>query len=470
MANKLLIVHGYSDGYVSKESCFRKLQNFLVREGAYARRDIHFVEYASMDDQSTFEDFADKLNADYAARIGDGNRVDVLCHSTGALVTRVWLASRRRWRRERGLPPDSPVHRLFMFAPANFGSDLARMGQSFLGKLRCTFFNKNAFTKDRWESGRIVLQGLEPASPFQWRLSMADLHEETYLGEHDPSGELCLPFVFAAGNGYEKGIEKKVVKERNKPGTDGAIRICGTSLNTRKATLRCSASGPEFLWAEERKHDRMPFAVFQGFNHGSIINPDETAWLADIGPGTAFQRALKVNTLKQYQAVATTFDTINQRNYEQSTGDNGDNYQQFFFRVRDDAEFSIEDYYIDFFVEKMGGGQHKALSREFEEKFKSKFTVHSQDRSMRVFLINLKELGGFLGRLREARATIRMQIHARKPHSEINYDPITFPLYDTTKPIDGQPTLLYRNTTTLIEIVLNRKQSDKVLQIRKSGN
>ncbi len=78
MADQLLIVHGYSDGYVSKESCFRKLQNYLVKNEAYTRGNIHFVEYASMDDQSTYEDFADKLNSDYEKKIGNGNRVDVL--------------------------------------------------------------------------------------------------------------------------------------------------------------------------------------------------------------------------------------------------------------------------------------------------------------------------------------------------------------------------------------------------------
>ena len=68
------------------------------------------------------------------------------------------------------------VEHLLMFAPANFGSDLARLGQSFLGKFRSTDFNSNHQGEDFLESGKIVLQGLEPASPFQWSHSADDLH------------------------------------------------------------------------------------------------------------------------------------------------------------------------------------------------------------------------------------------------------------------------------------------------------
>jgi hypothetical protein len=64
-----------------------------------------------------------------------------------------------------------PVHRLLCFAPANFGSDLAALGQSFLAKFRTTFFNNHSHKEDFLESGKAVLQGLEPASPFQWELS-----------------------------------------------------------------------------------------------------------------------------------------------------------------------------------------------------------------------------------------------------------------------------------------------------------
>ncbi len=118
-----------------------------------------------MDDQAQFSDFADKLDEDYAKQFG-GERIDIACHSTGALVVRLWLdLHHARQRAEGKTKPRSPVEHLLMFAPANFGSDLAEMGQSFLGKFRSTFFNANRQPGDFLESGKYVLQGLEPASP-----------------------------------------------------------------------------------------------------------------------------------------------------------------------------------------------------------------------------------------------------------------------------------------------------------------
>ncbi len=125
MARKLLIVHGYSDGSTS----FEGLRDFFHGRG-HRREEVFLLDYSSMDDEATFEDFADKLDADYE-RLFPGEAIDVACHSTGALVVRAWLALRHaRSRARAAAPPPSPVRHLLMFAPANFGSDLARMGQS----------------------------------------------------------------------------------------------------------------------------------------------------------------------------------------------------------------------------------------------------------------------------------------------------------------------------------------------------
>ncbi|MBJ7899745.1 MAG: hypothetical protein GC158_07470 [Cyanobacteria bacterium RI_101] len=87
-----------------------------------------------------------------------------------------------------------PVQRLLMFAPANFGSDLALLGQSGLHRLRTLLpilrnktLNPGILT-DPGEVGKKQLQALEPASPDQWKLSHLDLHEEDYFGGNaDPA-------------------------------------------------------------------------------------------------------------------------------------------------------------------------------------------------------------------------------------------------------------------------------------------
>ncbi|MEQ1909734.1 MAG: hypothetical protein ABMA15_12980, partial [Vicinamibacterales bacterium] len=205
MATKLLIVHGYSDGRTS----FTALGDFLINRGVYSSDNVFYLNYSSMDDEATFHDFADKLDADFGARF-EGERLDVICHSTGSLVVRAWLALRaaRAARRGGRKTVTSPVDRLVCLAPANFGSDLAGLGQSFLGKFRATFFNNNSHKGDFGESGKVVLRGLEPASPFQWDLSFNyDLHAtHTFFAPSEDPAQVCYPFVLAAGEAYT-GLE-----------------------------------------------------------------------------------------------------------------------------------------------------------------------------------------------------------------------------------------------------------------------
>jgi hypothetical protein len=58
-------------------------------------------------------------------------------------------------------------------------------------------FSPNERPGDEFQSGKIVLEGLEPASPFQWDLSLSDLHGKTYFTPTLPPERVCYPFVFA---------------------------------------------------------------------------------------------------------------------------------------------------------------------------------------------------------------------------------------------------------------------------------
>ena len=352
MANKLLIVHGYSDGSTS----FTGLRDFFKERAGYKTTDIYFIDYTSMDDETTYRDLADKLDTDYRNRFGT-ERIDVVCHSTGALVVRAWLVlhnerTKLRLGEDGDLPP-CPVDRLVCFAPANFGSDLALLGQSFLSKFRTTFFNSNSWGQDRFETGKALLQGLEPASPYQWELSMYDLHNEnTYFSprpDRKPDRR-CYPFILSAGTGY-KGLQSKLIKQRAKPGTDGTVRIPGTALNTRYCTLDFPDDAqPNLFWYPEVKFANIPFAVFAGFNHGSIIDPSAPGFLAPDGPGTLALKALTVKSSDQYQEVYELFKSAMDSNYSRTEGDDRRCFQQFFFKVRDDVDLPVPDYFVDFHV------------------------------------------------------------------------------------------------------------------------
>lgn len=449
MATKLLILHGYSDGATS----FTGLRDFFTANG-YARDDIFLLNYSSMDDQSQFTDFADKLDEDYAKQFA-GERIDIACHSTGALVVRLWLDLHYRRQRDEGKSrPQSPVRHLLFFAPANFGSDLAEMGQSFLGKFRCTFFNSNRKAGDFLESGKFILQGLEPASPFQWDLSSRDLHGESFFNPELGDDNVCYPFVFAAGRGYG-GLQARIIKDRKKPGTDGTVRICGTSLNTRKCVVDFCNREVNPIWVEERKFEDMACAIFGEFNHGSIIElSDEFVQ----GPGKWALRALEVDSSVKYRKVAAEMAEFTRKNYD------GDPYQQFFFNVRDDVGLPVSDFYIDFYAQLANGAVHEKLTLEFDKSFEVEFYRHSADPSCRTLMLNLARLREYFKRLKAAKARLVFDVCAISPIKEVKYLPAFAVVFDDTAASD-EPTFLYENTTTLVQIILNRVASDQVLHL-----
>lgn len=449
MAKKLLILHGYSDGATS----FTGLRDFFQANG-YAREDVFLLNYASMDDQAQFSDFADKLDEDYEKQFA-GERIDVACHSTGALVVRLWLDLHYSRQRAAGRSkPQSPVEHLLMFAPANFGSDLAEMGQSFLGKFRSTFFNSNRKPGDFLESGKYVLQGLEPASPFQWALSSRDLHGEGFFNPGLGDANVCYPFVFAAGRAYG-GLQAKIVKDRKKPGTDGTVRICGTSLNTRKCVVDFCNREVNPVWMEERKFDHMAFAIFGEFNHGSIIDHTEEFVR---GPGQWALKALQVDSIARYDKLATECEGFTRRSY------NGDPYQQFFFNVHDDVGLPVRDFYIDFYAQLADGSVHEKLTLEFDRVFETEFYRHSADPSCRALLLNLVKLRLYFRQLKAAKARLVFDVFATSPVKEVKYLPAFAVIFDEASTTD-EPTFLYENTTTLVEVVLNRVSSDQVLHL-----
>ncbi len=473
MADKLLIVHGYSDGSTS----FTALGDFFVAEGIYEKEHVFYLDYSSMDDDATFRDFADKLDNDHRTRL-KGERIDVACHSTGSLVVRAWLTLHaQRTKRRRLANVDCPVHRLLCFAPANFGSDLAALGQSFLGKFRTTFFNSMARREDFLESGKAVLQGLEPASPFQWELSWLDLHDSaTYFNPARPESQRCYPFVLAAGEAYG-GVEARLLKQRALPGTDGTVRIPGTSLNTSACTLDFREGGTSLLWWDPVKYRDIPFAVFAGFNHGNIINPQQAGFREPHGPGTLALQALRsVSDLAAYEQISGTFTKVCEHNYTLMPVDRQDAYQQFFFVVRDDVDQVVEDYFIDFYVatrdpqappDRPAFRAHQELTEYFDEHFEGQVTRHSGRPSHRVFMMNCKKLHEFWQKLIDADAVLMLEVNGASTLPDVHYNTSQFVAFDPKADrAPGEPTLLRPNTTTLVDVVLNRRQKDQLLVIK----
>ena len=265
--------------------------------------------------------------------------------------------------------------------------------------------------------------------------------------------------MFSGGRGYG-GLQGKLIPGRNKPGTDGTVRICGTSLNTRKCVVDFSKPVVRPTWAKEQKFSAIPFAIFSEFTHGSIIDIEKAFTTGTNAAGNLALEAIKAKSLADYTALANRFDQAHKQKHT------GDDYQQFFFKVRDDVGFNIADYYLDFYVMLPSGKTDPKLTAEFDKEFESEFTKHSADPSCRVLLLNVTNLRKYLQKVRQAKVRLVFDIAAQSPNKQVKFLPGYAVLFNGAATTTGkEPAFLFPNTTTLVEIILNRVETDKVLHL-----
>jgi hypothetical protein len=112
-----------------------------------------------------------------------------MVHSTGMLVVRSWLAA-DPLRGKR-------LKRLIALAPATFGSPLAKLGRSWLGSV---FKGSKQLGPDFLEAGDRILDNLELASSFTWRLAEEDVF--TAPPRYDGGPETPYVFVFCGTGTY----------------------------------------------------------------------------------------------------------------------------------------------------------------------------------------------------------------------------------------------------------------------------
>src|ERR1039458_1437592 len=160
--NQVVILHGWSD----TSDSFAPLAKFLEARD-FRIVDLFLADYISMDDDVSIEDAAKAMQAAVTAKITGGELqtpFDLIVHSTGGLVARTWLSAYCA-----GMEPGQmPVQRLVMIAPANFGSKLADVGQTILGRVVKGW-------DQGFHTGKLMLDGLALGSPFQWDLASLDL-------------------------------------------------------------------------------------------------------------------------------------------------------------------------------------------------------------------------------------------------------------------------------------------------------
>lgn len=251
MAHPIVIVHGWSDSHAS----FQKLREFLSQSLGVPATILKLGDWISLDDDVGYADIALALERAWHATglPATPRAVDVVVHSTGALVVREWMTRFHT-------PETVPVHRFLQLAPANFGSHLAHKGRSFIGRAVKGW-------RTGFETGTRILRGLELASPYTRALADRDLFvapAKRWYG----AGRI-LSTVLVGNRGYT-GIQAIA----NEAGSDGTVRIGTANLQAAHARIVFppGTAAPQVQFRNIA--GAVGFAIVDGDNHSDIIMKD----------------------------------------------------------------------------------------------------------------------------------------------------------------------------------------------------
>ncbi len=457
---KIVIIHGWSDEWTS----MRKIGNPLAQAGA----NVYYVNYDSREDKAVYQDFAEGLQKELARQgllSGPDKNLQFVTHSTGALVLRQWL-------KQYHPNSDDFTGNVVFLAPPNFGSPLASMGNSFIGKI---FKGQHGTDYDDFEVGEQILHGLELASPLSWTLADHDLFGENGTIYHKDG---IRASTITGHSGYG-GLRYFV----NKPGTDGTIVVAGANLNARK--LQLNFVGPNKRgWSRWHGFQvdenpslgmippNLPFAIHKGLNHATILDIVDHPTLRK-----QLIRCLNA-TPKTYDSIRASFVGFTQK----QVGKKPElNYQQFLFHVVDDRGMPVKDYHLEFNVwnssrlqeSYKGGPRHvprnvqmtrdeERRSAKLDELLERNLHTHSQDPSYKRYLLYPGDVRKIVGR--DYVVTIR--IDAKSGDKDITYRTMALDnilLYHPNPDFPVKVHPFYPNTTTLIEIRVDRES--RLLQI-----
>lgn len=471
---RVLIIHGWSD---CSES-FKGIKAYLVSKNIGLVDTIFYADYESREDNITYEDIIEGLNNQLITEGLINNTgasafdLKIIVHSTGGLVVRHWI-----WRYYESLNRMDicPVSHLVMLAPANFGSPLAQMGKSFLGGL----------VKGRWkvgdflEVGRKILNGLELGSAYQWQLA----HRDLLCGEKYFVPERIITTVLVGDSDYD-GIRGWV----NKPGTDGTVVISGTNLNLAKLCLKFSipASMTDIYlphqWETTQPVSNIAFGIMKGLNHGTIVDQSAVASADPAAVSNILVKALQTEAGDDFNAFQAELKAHTDAVYQQP---GKDKYQQFLVHAVDYQQQSAMDFTLDFSVyrkSRMAGmvlteqpqtddegandqnDDEYNYSRQVNDIINNQAHTYSVDSSYRRLLVNINDLEKLVAEMNTAPGlaggyAIYMKVFVPAIDDKIGFytkNLQNIMIYDSAPADSSLPTFFYENTTTLIELQVDR--------------
>ncbi len=433
------MLHGWS----ASSNDLKPLANFLKDRG-FNVVDIWLADYLSMHDEITIQDLGQAMGkAIEDKKIPQTPQsFDVIVHSTGGLVIRQYLI-----HYFFGQPAKCPIKHLLMLAPANFGSPLAHLGKSMVGRLRVGWNWDHMF-----QSGTRVLDALELASPVSWNMAKQDLfHPKNKI--FSPANMFTTVLV---GTDAYTGLPG-VIHEN---GSDGTVRVSTANLNASYLKL---VFKQDDLQVEEQKkcYDPIAFGVLYNKNHGTIIQPNNS----DDQFTSLILESLSIKDSQEYKKHIQKLAQITDETFAKGMENNSPKYHQYqhvVMRVHDQFDEDIKDYFIEFYQEKEG--EEDRSLEVIQTQILEKVIKYANNQSFRSFLFDITDMQR---EILDQGKTVEMSLCAAAVSKNISYlDPKGDKGYLTIVSKKNS-TFLNPNTTLFIDIELPRIQSEKVFQLKK---
>ncbi len=445
----LVILHGWSDS----DDSFLPLAESIENETQRSVEHIWLGNYVSLDDDVRMRDLVNGLSKAWKERKLPTNSksVDMIVHSTGALVIRDWMYSEYISQDEK-----SPVNNLVMLAPANFGSPLAHKGRAFYGRVF-----KGFGSKKRFQTGTHILKALEMASPYSWDLALKDRFESNHFG---PQGVRATVIV---GNRGYRGISSLA----NESGSDGTVYVSTANLNCeymqvdfpslpRKPTIKRytkSKGKVAFLIMDDHDHSSIALKDPDHDNNRTLLESIVNA--INLGNANAFNEwvdACAVQTRK-------TMDR-----YAEDDDDYKHEYQNTVIRVTDDQGFDVTDYVIEFYRDANLGILDR-FTELFNKKAVSKVHAYSDNSAYKSFMMNCTELFRIIDEKGESlKISLSAMPDINDEKNMVGYRTFEDEDIDSLSLGPSELSEYFKpNRTLFVDITLTREQKDQLFTLNK---
>lgn len=446
MRNPIVILHGWSDN----SSSFKALAHFLQDTFGTAVQPLYLADWLSMHDEISYADLAEAMQKAWLA-LGlptMPQSVDIIVHSTGALVTRHWFT-------RYYTASNNPVKRFVQLAPANFGSPLAHKGRSFYGRAM------KGWNQPGFQTGATILTGLELAAEYTRSLAQQDLFAaEPWYG----AGKM-LATVLIGDTGYT-GISAIA----NEAGSDGTVRICGANLNSSYLTLaldeRQQLIPGNLRWQQSK--GAIAFSVLAKENHSTIVFK---------GRNAPHNPLTQVFIRQALEVTDQDFQVDNQQRFawqKQLDAVNppanwlADQRSQVLCRLTDQHGLGVRDYFLEMY---RTAGADSRFEETLYRHFLRDVHAHSRDPANRAFYFDLD----VLGRLRQDPKFQQLYLSfSAQPHFKPPRQPVGFHAVAANAaaglmiPVTELDRAFHPQQTLLLDVQLQRVVADSVFSLSRA--